>query len=269
MPPTRHTRRQGRDGAGGFNADTTPFFMRQKSSRLDDVVGRGVDAANLLQSIGNTMNMENLQIVASSCLTLFDTVQTVRSNKEQCIRLLERVHQIVRTMINLCGDANGMMLPAMERAIEQFTGWPTDLSPFCLSPSPVPSILRWDFVFIPLPVLEFEILTPNRALTQIHTFLQAQTSQSLIMRFLRYAETQDQITNCSTALQQALELFTVRAFLSTASHVPLRSYSSVLMYSPHTELRQVQTAIISGSAMGSLRRDAAVRHAEILQRLRR
>ncbi|KAJ7488201.1 hypothetical protein FB451DRAFT_1529350 [Mycena latifolia] len=145
-------------GTPGFSTDTTPLFLRRsKASRAtDDVVRRGLDAARLLASIAGSMNsgsgasktMEALQIVASSAALLL-----IRCNLELSPRsysrpapssprpaplplvsmqLLEHVHQIVRALINLCGDARGLMAP-MVRSIDQFMG--------CVSLSTTPLIL--------------------------------------------------------------------------------------------------------------------------------
>ncbi|KAJ6576038.1 hypothetical protein DFH09DRAFT_1150256 [Mycena vulgaris] len=145
------------------------------------------------------MNLATVQFVATSCVLLFDTVQSVRNNKTECMQLLERVHQIVRAIINLCGDANGAMAPMMVRAIDQFT----------------------------------------ETLTKVHAFLRTQASHGLFARILRHKETQDHFSQCTIALQQAFDVF------------------------------GVQTGLITNSAMGTLRRDAAARHAEILKALGR
>jgi hypothetical protein len=95
--------------------------------------------------------------------------------------LLERVHQIVRALINLCGDAqvqrNGGytnttgvgLAPAMARAIERFT----------------------------------------QTLTALHTLLQAQSEAGMLSRILRHAETRDELRRCDEALGETLALFEV------------------------------------------------------------
>ncbi|KAJ7031682.1 hypothetical protein C8F04DRAFT_676201 [Mycena alexandri] len=101
------------DAPSGFSTETSPLFLRRpaRARRADDLVQKGLDSSRLLQSISSSMDVESLQIVASSCLLLFDTVQTVRTNRTQCRQLLERVHQIVRALINLCGDAQARGRP--------------------------------------------------------------------------------------------------------------------------------------------------------------
>ncbi|KAF7324191.1 hypothetical protein MKEN_00642000 [Mycena kentingensis (nom. inval.)] len=233
MPAIRHTRREGRtqhnpvaaapppppppssllglppsaepdssaDKAKGYSVDTTPFFLRRskRSYRTDDLVQRGLDASRLLQSVGESMNQEKLAIVAASCALLFSTVDTVRTNKTQCMQLLERVHQIVRAIINLSGDAGRFMNPMMGRAIEQFSG----------------------------------------TLTELHGLLRTQATYGLFQRILRHNEIQEALKNCSDALEQALDVFTV------------------------------QTSLITNSAMGTLRKNSANRHEELLRALGR
>ncbi|KAJ7658042.1 hypothetical protein B0H17DRAFT_1097478 [Mycena rosella] len=188
-------------GTKGFSTDTTPFFLRRvpRSRHVDDVVQRGLDASTLLGSIANSMNLQDVGVAATSAALVFDTVQSVRTNRTACLQMLERVHQIVRAIINLCGDARGMMAPMMARAIEQFT----------------------------------------RTLIQLHAFLRTQAAHGLFARIVRHAETRVQLQECADGLAQAVDLF------------------------------GVQTGLITNSAMGSLRKDATARHAELLRALGR
>ncbi|KAJ6571414.1 hypothetical protein B0H19DRAFT_660686 [Mycena capillaripes] len=171
----------------GYSTDTSPFFLRRstKSRRVDDLVQRGLDSSRLLQSISSSMNLETVQLVAGSCAMLFDTVQIVRTNRTQCRQLLERVHQIVRALINLCGDAQKRsdggpgpgvgLAPQMARAIDHFT----------------------------------------MTLTNLHTILQEQASAGMFSRIFRHAETRGQLADCDADLQQALNVFTVKTDLLT------------------------------------------------------
>ncbi|KAJ7917204.1 hypothetical protein B0H13DRAFT_2322629 [Mycena leptocephala] len=206
MPATRHARREGRGGYNplalpalpaipSFFSSTTSNGTAQSPSTSDSTATltnsdtdprkatRGLDSSRLLQSISSSMDLETIQIVASSCALLFDTVLIVRTNRTQCRQLLERVHQIVRALINLCGDAQknreggpGVGLnPEMARAIEKFTG----------------------------------------TLAALHTILQAQASAGLMSRILKHAETRDQLQACEVELQQALDVFGVQTGLMT------------------------------------------------------
>ncbi|KAJ7488224.1 hypothetical protein FB451DRAFT_1553671 [Mycena latifolia] len=128
-----------------FSTDTTPLFLRRsKAARMaDDVVQRGLDAA-------------------------------LRPHEQaQCLQLLERVHHIVRALINLTGDARGLMAPMMAWNIDQFIGCP-------------------------------------QTLTQVHALLHAQAAAGLWARIVRHTETQGQLAQCAAALQQALDVFGVR-----------------------------------------------------------
>ncbi|KAJ7151995.1 hypothetical protein C8R46DRAFT_1042881 [Mycena filopes] len=184
------------DAPPGFAVDTNPLFVRRpaRTRRVDDVVSKGLDASRLLQSISSSMDVESLQLVASSCLLLFDTVQTVRTNRTQCHQLLERVHQIVRALINLCGDAQargrpigddgngggggggyGGVAPPMARAIDAFA----------------------------------------ETLHTLHGLLQSLAHAGLFARILRGAEMRAQLGEVGAALGAALELFEVKTSLLT------------------------------------------------------
>ncbi|KAJ7624340.1 hypothetical protein DFH06DRAFT_1340039 [Mycena polygramma] len=179
------------DAHKGYSTDTTPFFLRRsaKGRLADDLVQRGLDSSRLLADISNAMKLETVQLVASSCALLFDTVQIVRTNRTQCLQLLERVHQIVRALINLCEDgrrSNGQpgpgvgLAPAMARAIETFA----------------------------------------ETLITLQALLQAQASAGLFSRILKHAETRDQLKECDEELQHALVVFGVSFSLCLVSEVP-------------------------------------------------
>lgn len=176
---TKTNKEKGKGVDAGFSTDTPSFLQRSKTARVtDDLVQRGRDAAGLLSSISGSMDLKNVQIVASSAALLFDTVQGVRNNKQACLQLLERVHQIVRALINLCGDANarvGGLAPMMARAVDGLI----------------------------------------ETLTKVHAFLQAQASHGLFARILRRFEMQEQLNQCADALQQALDVFGVQTDLIT------------------------------------------------------
>ncbi|KAJ6468131.1 hypothetical protein C8R47DRAFT_809526 [Mycena vitilis] len=175
------------DAPKGYSTDTTPFFLRRstKARRTDDLVQRGLDSSRMLADISNAMKLETVQLVASSCATLFETVQIVRTNRAQCRQLLEHVHQIVGSLINLCGDAHRRsdgqpgpgvgLAPGMARAIETFT----------------------------------------HTLTTLHELLQAQASAGLFSRILKHAETRDQLKECDDELQHALVVFGMKTELLT------------------------------------------------------
>ncbi|KAK6992676.1 hypothetical protein R3P38DRAFT_152526 [Favolaschia claudopus] len=170
----------------GHSTSTTPFFLRRSKTarRVDDFVQRGLDSSRLLQDICESMDLEAVQIVASSCVLLFDTVQTVRTNRTQTRMLLERVHQIVRALINLCGDARSRsvgLAPGMAMAIERLT----------------------------------------ETLTGLHTLLQTHASAPLLSRILKSAGMKDELAQCDDELGAALALFEVKTDLLT--HVALGS----------------------------------------------
>ncbi|CAK5272875.1 unnamed protein product [Mycena citricolor] len=126
------------------------------------------------------MNYEMITIAAASAGQLFDIVNSVQSNRDQCLQLLERVHQIVNTLVNICGDAQKhsvVMNPLMETAVDQFI----------------------------------------QTLTTLHGILLSLSSVSLFGRILKHLETRSQLTDCDEALRQALDVFNVQSDLITHS----------------------------------------------------
>ncbi|KAJ6628476.1 hypothetical protein B0H10DRAFT_1990098, partial [Mycena sp. CBHHK59/15] len=164
------------------DAPTSPSRRPKRSARTDDVVQRGLDAARILQAIGDSSKIAGLQAVASTCAAMLATVQTVRTNKSECLALLERVHTIVRTIINLTSGGGAAYLNG---------------GPVCGG-----------------------VLPPRSSagtLTRLHAFLAVQARAGLFARILRHAETQAQLAECRAALEQALELFGVQTTLVSSS----------------------------------------------------
>ncbi|KAJ7919632.1 hypothetical protein B0H13DRAFT_1988455 [Mycena leptocephala] len=60
-----------------------------------------------------------LKGIAGISILLLETVQIVKSNKSQCLALLERIHEIISAIINLCGDG-GVLSPTILRSLSQF-----------------------------------------------------------------------------------------------------------------------------------------------------
>ncbi|KAJ7465997.1 hypothetical protein FB451DRAFT_1261554 [Mycena latifolia] len=83
--------------------------------RGDQILHHATTAARLLLNISDDdSNNPYLKGIAGISILLLDTVQGVKSNKTQCISMLERIHEIISAIINLCGDG-GVLSPTILR----------------------------------------------------------------------------------------------------------------------------------------------------------
>ncbi|KAJ7493135.1 hypothetical protein B0H11DRAFT_2007348 [Mycena galericulata] len=84
------------------------------------VITHATAAARVLLNIADgESNNPYLKGIAGISILLLETVRTVKSNKVQCLSLLERIHEIILAIINLCGDAK-VLSPTILRHLSQF-----------------------------------------------------------------------------------------------------------------------------------------------------
>ncbi|KAJ6523708.1 hypothetical protein B0H10DRAFT_2249744 [Mycena sp. CBHHK59/15] len=140
--PRRHQRPRHRHRTGVKHhtqpPSEPPTRRSKRTARTDHVVQRGLDATRILQAIGNPSNIAAIQVVASTCVAmlgvsfLFSLLHR-RTNKFECLALLERVHTIVCAIINLTSGGGGAapyfnggpvggskLPPALECGVAQF-----------------------------------------------------------------------------------------------------------------------------------------------------
>ncbi|KAJ7336860.1 hypothetical protein DFH08DRAFT_813172 [Mycena albidolilacea] len=75
------------------------------STRLVQLVQYTNVAASTVRDIANTANEPFLQVVAALTITILNTVQTVRSNRDQLIIMVEEIHEILCLIIHLYSEA--------------------------------------------------------------------------------------------------------------------------------------------------------------------
>ncbi|KAJ7927018.1 P-loop containing nucleoside triphosphate hydrolase protein [Mycena leptocephala] len=99
-------------------------------------------------------------------------IQNVKRNRDDCIRLLENIHQILYTIVNLHikSETAGSLHPTMLGHIGKFT----------------------------------------ETLQKIHTFVEAQQDGSKIKYFLRHSEMNTLLKDCHSGLDEVLEVFKIK-----------------------------------------------------------
>ncbi|KAF7365512.1 CTLH domain-containing protein [Mycena venus] len=75
--------------------------MSPHSLNTHDLINYTRVGATTLRDISDSFSIPFLSSVAGIILWILETVQTVKSNKERCFRMIERIHQIMCAIINI------------------------------------------------------------------------------------------------------------------------------------------------------------------------
>ncbi|KAJ7740444.1 hypothetical protein DFH07DRAFT_926556 [Mycena maculata] len=85
-----------------------------------DIVYYTTTAARILLTISDDdANSPYLKGIAGISIMLLETVESVKSNKAQCLSMLVRIHGVLSAIINLCGNRK-LLSPAILRHLSQF-----------------------------------------------------------------------------------------------------------------------------------------------------
>ncbi|KAJ6619247.1 hypothetical protein B0H10DRAFT_1183073 [Mycena sp. CBHHK59/15] len=170
-------------------------------------------AAGALRDISGSSQVPFLHTVSTICFIILSNVQAVKVNKQGCLQMVEQINELLWAIVNLCVNSNtGDVLP--------------------------PSILHniGDFA---------------QTLQKIHSYVEGQLKMGKIKRFFRQGESSQQLDECKTGLQHAVELFSVQTGATTmAGLVELRKGEEA-QYNALLELVSARTATISSGNVSS------------------
>ncbi|TFK37326.1 hypothetical protein BDQ12DRAFT_750672 [Crucibulum laeve] len=88
-------------------------------SKTEDLLQYGSIAARMLKEIAEATGVPCLKTIAGLTTLIIQTVQTVRYNKDECIRMTERTYWLICAIINICKNFEAELPPDMMRNIEQ------------------------------------------------------------------------------------------------------------------------------------------------------
>ncbi|KAJ7813633.1 hypothetical protein B0H13DRAFT_2368582 [Mycena leptocephala] len=124
-------------------------------------------AANCLQDIAATAQIPFLDSVCTISLTIIPIVQDIKFQKDRCLDMMEKIHQLLCGLTNLCIHADNIRSPKVLNQIAQST------------------------------------LT----LQKFHSCLRAQRELGTIKRLFKQNEIIAQLDGCAAALKTTLEIF--------------------------------------------------------------
>ncbi|KAJ7430660.1 hypothetical protein FB451DRAFT_470918 [Mycena latifolia] len=154
-----------------------PITMPRKPAiidiQLNSIVACLTPVLALLNELLDGFGAPFMQAIANTTLNLVSAVQNAKTNKEECMKLTEHIHEILFAIIKLHMQSEplgGLLPPATLHHIGKFTN----------------------------------------TLHKICTFVETQQNQSRIKHFLKQGEMRMLLKECQEGLQDALEVFKIQ-----------------------------------------------------------
>ncbi|KAJ7493668.1 hypothetical protein FB451DRAFT_1164546 [Mycena latifolia] len=151
--------------------------------RLKNIIASLTPAISLLNELNDGFRAPFVQAISNTTLSLIAAVQRVKRNKDECVQLMENIHQLLFAIINLHikSETGGSLPPTILDQIGKFTEY-----------------LNAPFFFL------------AKTLHKIHMFVEVQEGNK-IKRIFRQNEISTLLKDCQEGVQQALDTFEVEA----------------------------------------------------------
>ncbi|KAJ7466325.1 hypothetical protein FB451DRAFT_1178474 [Mycena latifolia] len=181
--------------------------------RLTNTIACLTPAVPLLNQLSDAFGTPFMPAISNTILSLITAVQNVKKNKEDCIKLLENVYQLLCGIINLHlkSEAKGNLPPATLKHVGKFTDYVT--------------------------------------LHKVHAFVEAQQDGNKIKSFFRQTETKTLLSECRMGLQQALEAFKFETNTTALGHMAQMKEEAEIM---HKETYKTSGSLNSSSSISML-----------------
>ncbi|KAJ7119776.1 hypothetical protein C8R44DRAFT_853823 [Mycena epipterygia] len=149
--------------------------------RFSQLIQYTAAAARTAKDIAESSNIPFLRFSAVLSLSIAESIQSVKSNKDGCVDVMDAIHEILCAVISLCTttETNGTLGPA---------------------------------------ILE-DIGTLNQTLQKVYLFVKSQQSMGRIKRLFKQAENVSRLEACDIELRQAIDRFKVQLGVSNAMAV--------------------------------------------------
>ncbi|KAJ7142606.1 hypothetical protein C8R44DRAFT_725944 [Mycena epipterygia] len=143
--------------------------------RLNNILACLTPTITLLNEVNDAFGTPFIKAILNTTLSLVTAVQNLKRNKEQCVQLMENIHQVLHAIINLHmkPEVAGSLSPAILDHVGKFT----------------------------------------QTLHKIHAFVEAQQDGNSLKHFFRQTEMNTLHKQCLAGLEEALRIFTVEAGL--------------------------------------------------------
>ncbi|KAJ7454947.1 hypothetical protein B0H11DRAFT_2244722 [Mycena galericulata] len=139
----------------------------------------GTLAATTLKQFSEISSIPYVKVVAGVSLLILETVQFVKSNKEECVAMIEKIDELLSIIIELCVDTSVPLSPTLIEAMGKFA----------------------------------------ETLQKIQSFMRTQQDMGKFKRFFRQHENATQLEDCKLGLRHALDAFSVKTSLTAAADI--------------------------------------------------
>ncbi|KAJ7094858.1 hypothetical protein C8R44DRAFT_989649 [Mycena epipterygia] len=160
-----------------------PPKTRVTKTRLDNIVACLTPLLSLLGEFSDTFGTPFIPAISNTTVSLITLVQNVKKNKEECVKLMENVHELLYAVVNL----------------HMKDGTPSSLPPATLS--------------------AFGELTET--LHKVYAFMETQQEGNKIKHFFHQSEMKTLLNECHIGLQQVFDMFKMEGAINL--HVILDS----------------------------------------------
>ncbi|KAJ7139156.1 hypothetical protein C8R44DRAFT_847294 [Mycena epipterygia] len=143
---------------------------------LDNIVSCLTPILSLLDELSDAFGTPFIPAISNTTVSLIALVQTVKKNKEECIQLIENVHELLYAVVNVHTKA----------------GTPSSLPPATL------------FAFGELAV----------TLHKVYTFMEAQQDGNKIKHFFKKSEMKTLLSDCHMGLQNIFDKFKIEGAIN-------------------------------------------------------
>ncbi|KAJ7094833.1 hypothetical protein C8R44DRAFT_860375 [Mycena epipterygia] len=150
-------------------------------TRLDNIVACLTPTLPLLGKFSDAFGTPFIPAISNTTASLIILVQNVKKNKEECIKLMENVHELLYAVVNLHIKA----------------GTASSLPPAILS--------------------AFGVLTET--LHKVYTFMEAQQDGNKIKHFFRQSEMKTLLSDCHTGLQKVFDMLKMEGAINLHGNI--------------------------------------------------
>ncbi|KAJ7144303.1 hypothetical protein C8R44DRAFT_973878 [Mycena epipterygia] len=150
-------------------------------TRLDNIVACLTPTLSLLGEFSDAFGTPFIPAISNTTVSLITLVQNVKKNKEECIKLMENVHELLYAVVNLHTKA--------------------------VTPSSLP----------PATLSAFGELTET--LHMVHAFMEAQQDGNKIKHFFRQSEMKTLLSDCHTGLQKVFDMFKMEGAINLHGNI--------------------------------------------------
>ncbi|KAJ7120292.1 hypothetical protein C8R44DRAFT_877733 [Mycena epipterygia] len=149
-------------------------------NRFDNIVTCLTPILALLDEISDAFGTPFIPAISKTTVSLITLVQNVKKNKEECIQLMENVHELLYAVVNLHMKAG---------------------TPSCLPPTTLSA---------------FRELTDT--LHKFHAFVEAHDGNK-IKQFFRQTEMKTLLSDCHTGLQKVYDIFKMEGVINIHTNI--------------------------------------------------